>query len=196
MDLRLLGLLAVVQCLSAVENGCPPPIVADGYFVSEQNDFPDDIQLSYACNTGFKPATIGWWATITCQNGKWSSAPLCINETSCFVPQIPNADWNKMAEDGDKAWIKCNPGYENKISAVACCEKGEWKNLPVCERLDYWCGLPPQIPKAVIINQVYKDMFQEQDEVEYVCQTGFKREGPVKAKCSTGKWIDLPSCSK
>lgn len=59
---------------------CPSPILSSGYFVPEQQEYTNGTTLTYACDTGHKPVVEGWWATSTCQNGKWSHTPQCIGK--------------------------------------------------------------------------------------------------------------------
>ncbi|CAL9688938.1 unnamed protein product [Knipowitschia caucasica] len=203
MDIKLLWFWAAVQCLSAVNaaesQDCLPPDIPNGFFVTEQNAFSDHTQLYYGCDLGFKPVEGDWWGTVVCQNGNWTSVPLCISESSCFDPEIANANYTKFpfVKDGFKGRIKCNYGYEDKKkNAVALCQNGAWTKIPVCEKIESWCELPTQIPNGVVINQV-QDMFAEEEQVEYACQRGYELEtSNNKATCSYGQWISLPSCRK
>ncbi|KAJ0059411.1 hypothetical protein NL108_016944 [Boleophthalmus pectinirostris] len=201
MDLRFFGLWAVVQSLSAVVKdasgqGCQHLNILNGYSFSDQNHL-----LYYACDQGFMPVEGSWWATISCQNGNWSSKPQCIADTSCFDPHIVNGIYDKFTfqENNFKLRVKCKSGYEDKNKlAIAHCSSGNWLTLPVCEKDEESCGPPPQIPNAVIINQVYEDIFPQEAKVQYVCRTGFELETRSKNTtiCSYQQWDPLPSCRK
>ncbi|XP_055084361.1 complement factor H-related protein 4-like [Periophthalmus magnuspinnatus] len=203
MDIRCLALWAVVQCLFAAVNvtnirGCPPLNILNGYFVSDQNSLYKDTQLYYACDEGFMPVEGSWWGTLTCQNGQWSSKPGCIENTACFDPKIDNGIYEKATVylNNTTLRIKCKPGYADKKShAVAQCENGQWKKLPVCDKQDTSCGPPPRIPNSVIINKEYSDIFPVETEVFYKCQTGFELHMDTNnSVCSHGQWYPRPSC--
>ncbi|GAA6218141.1 coagulation factor XIII B chain-like, partial [Lates japonicus] len=96
MSMRYLGFVllvlfpGVLYAQSAAQL-CPAPRLVGGYFIPVQENDSHEKELIYACNNGRKPAVEGWWATSTCQNGKWSHEPQCIDEKACFPPTIPNA---------------------------------------------------------------------------------------------------------
>ncbi|KAK2822109.1 hypothetical protein Q5P01_022174 [Channa striata] len=180
---------------------CSPPKL-EGYFVPDQESYSHETSLSYACNDGRKPATEGWWARSTCENGVWSPKPQCIDENLCFPPNIPHAIY-KGTQSGwyDKGTIrvKCDKGYELKNqAATAKCENGTWSFLPMCEKSLHTCGEPPKVPHAVIIYQEYQEVFPVDSEVQYQCEEGFTMEGGDAMKsiiCMSGTWTDVPTCT-
>ncbi|KAK7944829.1 hypothetical protein WMY93_000557 [Mugilogobius chulae] len=178
MDLRVLRLWAVVLFLSAAVNTaksqkCDPPNIPHGYAVLEQNTNSHDTLLYYGCEQGFVTEEGSWWATVTCHKGQWSSLPECVEESSCFDLEIANANFTKISfvKNKGKERIRCNDGYKDKKqNAMAYCENGKWTKVPVCEKIDSWCGPPPQIPHAL----------SSRDD--------------ANATCQYGQWEFLPSC--
>ncbi|KAK7877137.1 hypothetical protein WMY93_032151 [Mugilogobius chulae] len=74
---------------------------------------------------------------MTCTNGQWTGDIHCLID-SCL-----------------------------RKLAIARCRHGNWVSLPVCEKIDSWCGPPPQIPNAVAqLQQFHQDMFPEDTEVK------------------------------
>uniref|UniRef100_A0A8C6SAS1 Sushi domain-containing protein n=1 Tax=Neogobius melanostomus TaxID=47308 RepID=A0A8C6SAS1_9GOBI len=180
----------------ARNQNCPTPVIENGFFIPERDTLSHDTELYYSCDEDFNPVEGTWWAAVTCQNGNWSSIPEC--DTACFEPEIPNANYTafQYVKNNERIWIRCNPGYEDKKKlARAICQNGQWSKLPVCEKMDSWCGPPPQIPNAVIINHGYEEMFQEDAYVEYMCKSNFELEtNNNRAYCSYGQWLTPPSC--
>lgn len=77
-------LIGTFVCFSisaqSVAQACGAPSLNDGYFVPVQVTYSHETNLTYACRNGHKPAVEGWWATSTCQNGRWSHEPQCIGK--------------------------------------------------------------------------------------------------------------------
>ncbi|XP_075340383.1 complement factor H-related protein 1-like [Odontesthes bonariensis] len=181
---------------------CAPPVLNGGFFVPEQNMYPHDTTLTYACDTGRKPAVEGWWATSRCQNGKWYHEPQCIYESSCLPPTIPDGKYretqNGWYEENHIITVACHKGYELRNSReTAHCINGTWSSLPVCEKRTDTCGVPPQIPHAVIIHQGPQDVFASDSELQYECENGYVKDRADTKKsiiCRSGNWIGAPSC--
>ncbi|XP_041805892.1 complement factor H-related protein 1-like [Chelmon rostratus] len=181
---------------------CPAPTLNGGYFVPENETYAHETKLTYACEKGLKPAAEVWWATSTCQNGKWSHEPQCIAENACIPPAIPNAKYtenqNGWYEEGNVIRITCDKGYEYKDrNATATCRNGTWSSVLFCERSTHACGEPPKIPHAVIIHQDYQELFAPDSEVQYECEDGYTIEGGDTRKsifCMSGTWSEGPAC--
>lgn len=64
---------------------------------------------------------------------------------------------------------------------------------------DRACQQPPQIPHAVITNQVYKELFNPDSEVKYQCEDGYTLVPTNNINsifCLSGNWTKGPRCSK
>nr|XP_046264023.1 complement factor H-like isoform X1 [Scatophagus argus] len=182
---------------------CRAPRLKDGYFVPERETYDHNHSLTYACDHGRKPAVEGWWATSTCQNGKWHHIPQCIEEEACIPPEIPNGRYTESSngryEQGHKIRITCDKGYETKDrDATAICMSGMWSSVPVCEQSVSACSEPPKIPHAVIIHQEYQELFAEDSTVQYECEHGYtaKEEDKKTIYCIAGNWSEGPTCKK
>ncbi|XP_070830200.1 complement factor H-related protein 1-like [Chaetodon trifascialis] len=181
---------------------CPAPTLNGGYFVPEHETYAHETKLTYACENGHKPVVEGWWATSTCQNGKWSHEPQCIDEKACLPPAVPNAKYIEKKkgwyEEGNIIRITCNQGYQYKASdATAECRNGTWSPTPVCEKSTDACGEPPEIPHAVIIHEEYQELFDLSAHVQYECEDGYTADGGDRGKvivCSSGTWSEGPTC--
>ncbi|XP_044075971.1 complement factor H-like isoform X3 [Siniperca chuatsi] len=207
MRIRYLGFAlltwfpGVLHAQSAAQP-CSAPSLRGGFFAPKQETYSPETKLTYTCDNGRKPTVKGWWATSTCQNGKWSHEPQCIDEEACIPPEIPNAKYtenqNGWYENGHTIRITCDQGYEPKDRDVtARCITGTWSSVPVCERSIQACGEPPKIPHAVIIHQEYQEVFAVDSEVQYECEDGYtveEADGNKSIFCIAGSWTEGPTC--
>ncbi|KAM6990653.1 complement factor H-related protein 1-like isoform 4-T4 [Tautogolabrus adspersus] len=123
---------------------CGAPGLDGGYLVPKQETYSPEIKITYACDSGRKPAVKGWWATSTCQNGVWSPEPQCIKSIlACGEPpQIPNAvivgqRYQEVFAADSKVKYECKDGYsvegaESRKSII--CISGNWSEGPTCIR--------------------------------------------------------------
>ncbi|XP_034558825.1 complement factor H-related protein 4-like [Notolabrus celidotus] len=205
MSMRYLGFVLLIWLPGALQaQHCSPPSLEDGYFIPNKVNYPHKSLIFYACGNGRKPAVDGWWATSTCEGGRWSHEPQCIDETTCLRLEIPNAKDNDNRNDWymhrDKIRITCEEGYElKKGDATAVCLNGIWTSVPICEISDTTCGEPPKILHAVIVGQNYQKVFASDSTARYECEDGYTEEGAVSKKtiiCIQGSWTEGPTCSK
>ncbi|XP_028283404.1 uncharacterized protein LOC114449768 isoform X3 [Parambassis ranga] len=114
------GLLHVLTLSSVSGQPCPAPKLDDGYVIPQKNSFHHDDSLTYGCDSGLKPAAEGWWATSTCQNGKWSHEPQCISENACLPPTIKNGNITANT----KGWYENGSRIEKVLMHAASPLKG------------------------------------------------------------------------
>ncbi|XP_071379327.1 complement factor H-related protein 1-like [Centroberyx affinis] len=210
MCFRCLGFVLLIWFPGAVNaqsetEPCNAPRLDGGFFVPVQVTYSHGTNLTYACDNGRKPTVEGWWATSTCQNGKWSHKPQCIDEKSCLPPSISNAKYtenpNGWYEETEKIRITCDNGYIfTDHDATAECKNGTWTSIPICEKSSYACDEPPKIPHAVITNLEDQEVFAEDSEVSYECEDGYAVEGTADTQtvlyCFAGDWSTGQPCSK
>ncbi|CAJ1071966.1 complement factor H-like isoform X1 [Xyrichtys novacula] len=204
MCVRYLLLVCFLGVLkdSCAAQSCQAPILNGGFLVPEQNTYSNQEKITYACEYGHKPVVEGWWATSTCQDGKWIPEPQCINETACLPPTIPNAVYTTSPdgwyEEGEKIRVSCDKGYKliNR-DATAVCVNGTWSSMPVCRKSDHSCSEPPQVPHAVIVGQKYHEVFAVDSMVQYECENGYTMEDDSTKTvfCMSGNWSERPVCS-
>uniref|UniRef100_A0AAZ1WW43 Sushi domain-containing protein n=1 Tax=Oreochromis aureus TaxID=47969 RepID=A0AAZ1WW43_OREAU len=197
MCLKTLGFVLVLFPGLLQAQGCDPPRLVHGNFLPRQETYSDRTTITYSCDNGYKPVVEGWWATSTCERGKWSHEPQCIDESSCLPPTIPNGKYpensNGWYEAGSILTITCNGGFEhqNQITTTTC-GNGKWSSAPVCERSMSACSAPPKIPHAVIIHG-YQEVFAAGSEVQYECEDGYTAH-TEKSVCIQGNWAAVPTC--
>ncbi|XP_039878236.1 complement factor H-like isoform X2 [Simochromis diagramma] len=197
MCVRTLGFVLVLFPGLLQAQGCDPPRLVHGNFLPRQETYSDRTTITYSCDNGYKPVVEGWWATSTCERGKWSHEPQCIDESSCLPPTIPNGKYPKNSkgwyEDGSTLTITCDGGFEhqNQFTTITC-GNGKWSSAPVCERSMSACSAPPKIPHAVIIHG-YQEVFAAGSEVQYECEDGYTAH-TKKSVCIQRNWTPVPTC--
>ncbi|XP_055359597.1 complement factor H-like isoform X2 [Betta splendens] len=193
----------LIPAPTAKQDCLPPRLDNVGFVLIPKDKYNHNQTISYSCDNGLKPAAEGWWAQITCLNGKWSPEPQCIDENSCVKPEdVPNTRYSSNTtgwyENEKKIQVKCNKGYGTKNNLLTgTCINGTWSSMPVCEKSADSCSEPPQLPHAVIINQKYQEVFAVDSEVMYQCEDGYTTEQGESMKsviCISGNWTEGPTC--
>ncbi|XP_035993815.1 coagulation factor XIII B chain [Fundulus heteroclitus] len=198
----LVGFPGVLYAVG-VSNPCSPPILKNGYFLPPRESYPDGTNITYSCDTGYKPIVEGWWARSMCENGEWLEEPQCVEETACLPPAIPNGKYIQSSthwyKDGSTLQINCNDGYSLKSqNDTMQCTRGTWSSLLVCQKHPRACVVPPNVPNAVIIHKKYKELFAEFEKVEYMCKAGYLAQdrNPKRiVTCVSGNWNEGPICT-
>ncbi|CAN9503145.1 unnamed protein product [Ophioblennius macclurei] len=199
----LLLFQGLLQAVRGELQPCPAPRLNDGFLDRQKDSYANGDVVTYTCDNGYKPTVEGWWATCTCQNGKWTHVPQCIDEKACIPTTVPNGNFpvnkNGWYEEGQGVSITCDDGYEiTSQNSEARCSKGEWSSLPVCGKSPYSCDGPPKVEHAVVINLEHKEVFAENAAVQYECEDGYHIQERVTKKpivCTSGTWTEGPTCT-
>uniref|UniRef100_A0A8C9R0V9 Sushi domain-containing protein n=1 Tax=Scleropages formosus TaxID=113540 RepID=A0A8C9R0V9_SCLFO len=163
---------------SAKEKLCNKPPINQGYIYPVKTTYNNEEILYYACITGYKPTTEGWWGHITCTNRAWSHNPKCIVQRDEY-------------SNGETVHVQCNTGYE-QVRRSAECLNGNWI-LPECTETGLPCKAPPRIENAVIISP-YEETYLHASKVTFKCHPLFGIEGKEEVECRNGNWAVLPRC--
>ncbi|XP_045643425.1 complement factor H-related protein 1-like isoform X3 [Ursus americanus] len=156
--------------------------------------YPHGSKLSYTCEDGFR---ISENDEITCQMGKWSSLPRCV-ETDCvglpdFGNAIPIGLMKESYRSEEKVTYTCPKYYELDGPNFIQCIKSQWIGKPICKDSKGKCGPPPPIDNGDITSfplQVYAPG----STVEYECQAFYALEGQRTITCRHGQWSSPPKC--
>ncbi|XP_024129058.1 complement factor H [Oryzias melastigma] len=184
---------------------CARPDLTGGFLVSDQQSYPHESNVAYACNDGLKSALDGWWGTSTCKDGKWFPDIFCIDERSCVPPEIPHVKYSTTTgwfKENYKLRVECDQGYQLKNprpNYLPQCIKGSWDLTPVCEKRADACDQPPQIANATIIHEATQKVFASGFQLGYICKEGHSiEEGSSKGliTCESGEWTMAPPCSR
>ncbi|XP_068588692.1 complement decay-accelerating factor-like isoform X1 [Cebidichthys violaceus] len=177
---------------------CSVPVLGDnmglkGADILSQT-FPNGLQVSFACNSGYRSA--GGSPSITCTDGRWSSVRLKCEKRNCgSAGEVVNGDidYSEGTEFGAKLVVTCNPGYRLVgRSQIICGAKGWLDRLPECEVV--------QCDDPVVENATRDDgslpPYNYTSMVTYKCISGYAMEGEHTQTCGIdGQWLPgLPTC--
>ncbi|KAF8767227.1 CUB and sushi domain-containing protein 3 [Argiope bruennichi] len=167
-------------------------------------EYPPSIpNASYKLRSrAINPLIIGATATYTCDRGYQLQNSTDSVLTCIFNLSINKTEWKGVtprclesclnpgvSPDGTKSEnccfigvvleFSCNYGFElvgrNKIE---CLPSRNWSALrPLCKPDGDHCGLPPTIPHGDIVGDKKGDYYLPYDEVEIVCQPGYRYSG-------------------
>ncbi|KAF4089517.1 hypothetical protein AMELA_G00067240, partial [Ameiurus melas] len=131
MKMKIIILAFCVWSCQAVMENCPCPPLENGFLVPRLEIYEHDVNISYGCDTGWKPALGTRWGEITCRNGTWSHSPQCINSTSCLTPYASHAKpAHRPAAFYPHASLLpfvCDRGYEFDGTDSALCIHATWR---------------------------------------------------------------------
>ncbi|XP_018609468.2 complement factor H-like [Scleropages formosus] len=180
------------------EKLCNKPPINQGYIYPVKTTYNNEEILYYACITGYKPTTEGWWGHITCTNRAWSHNPKCIDEMNCgILPPIVNGrSWGVQRDEysnGETVHVQCNTGYE-QVRRSAECLNGNWI-LPECTAVK--CE-PIKRNEELIMKGNFTQP-QYNDVIQFECQSeDHKVKGSDQIRCTEiGEWSGpIPECEE
>ncbi|XP_071348368.1 complement factor H-like isoform X2 [Trachinotus anak] len=219
MYIRYFGFLLLIWFPGALDaqsatQSCSAPSLVGGFFVPKQVTYSNGTTLSYTCYDGRKPAMKGWWATTTCENGKWSHQPQCMESTTACTepPKVPHAviihqAYQEVFAIDSEVVYECEDGYTIEgahTNKSIFCIAGTWTEGPTCrpsatsgsnEREIQTqttsitnCGEHPTIVNGDVVE--INDMF-----LRFSCNSFYRRVGPEKVKCYADRtWSEVPTC--
>ncbi|RVE61568.1 hypothetical protein OJAV_G00171910 [Oryzias javanicus] len=200
--LLLLAWFPGVLHAQTAAGSCARPELTNGFLVSDQQSYPHEENVAYACHNGFKSALDGWWGTSTCNDGTWFPDIFCIDKNFCVPPEIPHGKSltpTGWFEEKHKLRVDCDQGYRPRsLSPQPQCIKGSWDLIPVCEKKADACDRPPKILNATIIHEATQKVFAEGSRLQYKCKDGHSIEKGISEEfitCSSGKWTTALPCS-
>uniref|UniRef100_A0A8C9UYQ3 Sushi domain-containing protein n=1 Tax=Scleropages formosus TaxID=113540 RepID=A0A8C9UYQ3_SCLFO len=181
---------------SAKEKLCNKPPINQGYIYPVKTTYNNEEILYYACITGYKPTTEGWWGHITCTNRAWSHNPKCI-EIRCPKPIIANSIHiygRNFYKNNDILRFVCEENYTPVGNENTRCTKNGWSQQPKCEAKRLSCKELPTIENGDRISEKQEgDLYKE---VTFQCPRSYKLEGKEIVRCRNGNWEELPKCLK
>uniref|UniRef100_A0A8C1TE05 Sushi domain-containing protein n=1 Tax=Cyprinus carpio TaxID=7962 RepID=A0A8C1TE05_CYPCA len=172
-------------------------------------------EIFYSCNTGYKPFSGNWWASVTCKKGFQSDEARCIREEECGA--LPSVHRGKLTlRDPETADVECDPGFVTTDRFIKCIN-GNWEKpvckgeslrllLHVCNRSSCFmnfntlffsegvpCGIPPNVKNAVITSKP-EESYPDGSSLTYECQSPYSISGERTVSCRNGTWEKTPTC--
>ncbi|XP_035206986.1 sushi, von Willebrand factor type A, EGF and pentraxin domain-containing protein 1-like [Stegodyphus dumicola] len=188
----------------------PPSISNGNYTVKTGEDGRRVIgsTATYSCDTGFELEN-DTSNVLTCEldvktnDTHWSNlTPSCKEKKPCPDPGV-SVDG---AREGNCCFVRdvlkysCKEGFELVgIDTLVCLPTGNWSApRPLCRPLNEYCSFPPPIPHGSVIGEKTGDFYIWDDEVEIICEPGFKYLGFDFNWCSreTGWKVDFSECKE
>ncbi|KTF81756.1 hypothetical protein cypCar_00033269, partial [Cyprinus carpio] len=146
-------------------------------------------EIFYSCNTGYKPFSGNWWASVTCKKGFQSDEARCIREEECGA--LPSVHRGKLTlRDPETADVECDPGFVATDRFIKCIN-GNWEK-PVCKE-GVPCGIPPNVKNAVITSKP-EESYPDGSSLTYECQSPYSISGERTVSCRNGTWEKTPTC--
>ncbi|XP_063967411.1 sushi, von Willebrand factor type A, EGF and pentraxin domain-containing protein 1-like isoform X2 [Lytechinus pictus] len=171
------------------EASCDKPTLANGYVDPDKTSYMNGEVLNYECNTNY---TLVGVSTTTCRNGVYdpSTLPTCFS--MCSPRVVENSDYNVQQPPVDHAstiTIECDHGYSTGTGTEQdlTCNDGNFNDdPPVCYE-----NCPPL--SATFDNGVRSGdttPFYHEEQVSYLCNTGYSLVGSPVITCNDGEWTD------
>ncbi|XP_063796257.1 complement factor H-related protein 4-like [Pseudophryne corroboree] len=184
------------QCI-ALKKCEDPPSIKNG---RPHRDYTRQVYTSasvvkYSCNPGFH---INGSDQITCDDGQWTTLPICTEDSCGKAPFVPHAFIKEQKKDfnhGESANYECINGFTFYGDSSAKCKEGQWQNIPTCAETGESCGAPPAVAFGDITDK-RKDVYESGSYVEYMCPNYYVLEGNQRITCINGTWEKAPVCQK
>uniref|UniRef100_A0A3B4Z984 Sushi domain-containing protein n=1 Tax=Stegastes partitus TaxID=144197 RepID=A0A3B4Z984_9TELE len=172
------------------EQPCLAPQLDGGCLIPRRQTYPHESKLHYTCGEGQKPPVEGWWATSTCENGKWSPEPQCMGKCS-VTSHNPTIE-----ETGDRIYREDTRNYETELTktnsncSIPKIEFFFFSSFPT----DETACLPPTIPNGKYIEN-QNGWYAEHHNLMVTCHDGYELKGNSgRSRCINGTWSSLPVC--
>ncbi|XP_038614260.1 complement factor H isoform X2 [Tachyglossus aculeatus] len=172
-----------------------PPLIFNGATAEVTVDvYQSGEEVTYKCSEGFG---INGSPSITCEGGKWSEKPECIDHSCGSPPSVQYAVivGNEKAryKPGETVRYKCLGDLKMFGVTDIVCKNKTWTKRPECKEEGGKCGPPPPINNGDITSFTFAE-YPSGAQVEYKCQNLYKLEGSKVVRCENGQWSNPPSC--
>ncbi|XP_019343943.2 coagulation factor XIII B chain isoform X1 [Alligator mississippiensis] len=197
------GNIVYPQCDKDTFSCGPPPSVQNGDLISDRLiAYSSGSSVEYKCRMFY---TMTGSRTVTCNLGRWTALPLCL-EKACRQPQpIENGEILSVENgtlrreqlgaviymNGAKLKFTCHAGFLLRGTSEITCNKGIWTSAPTC--IEMPCGSVPSILNGFPEGRL-KDHYKPGETVHYQCQEGFNITGTPNIICKAGNWTKSPTC--
>ncbi|XP_001506259.4 coagulation factor XIII B chain [Ornithorhynchus anatinus] len=184
-------------CEGRINRCPPPPLPPSAKKLLSSRKFQHGETVRVECELNFE---IKGPEEIHCENGKWTTPPVCIESKArigCDEPPLIEHGTAsleaKVYYSGDKVKYSCEDGYLMKGSKEIVCRKGRWTTPPDCVENNENCGPPPAINNGAFIDELLTS-YPPGSSVEYRCTIYYLMDGNARVYCGQGNWSAHPTC--
>ncbi|NXA14025.1 F13B factor, partial [Sapayoa aenigma] len=162
-----------------VKNKCPPPpLPAYSHITTVRRTYHNGDKIHIQCQSTFE---IRGSEEIQCEEGKWTSPPICIgamDKQESEAPPSLEADAEIRAE---------KPHHSEDISKSNCL------SLHLISEMQQDCTRPPVIKNGAVLGPLLA-RYKNGSSVEYGCERYHFLDGPNTVYCNQGNWTEQPNC--
>uniref|UniRef100_A0AAY4CIB8 Complement factor H n=1 Tax=Denticeps clupeoides TaxID=299321 RepID=A0AAY4CIB8_9TELE len=164
---------------------CEAPTVDNGFTRVK----PDNKGIvSYSCNAGYKPFTVGWWGEITCTGGSWSPFFYICGPPPHVENGIVKVPYQRFYQEGYSVKYECRKSFQLRGTPEVTCNGGAWSKPPACVAT---CEKPKS--HSMQLNPE-KQIYVTGDELMYVCHRPFNKKPGGTVTCQNGEWSETVEC--
>ncbi|XP_074733340.1 complement factor H-like [Strix uralensis] len=184
---------------------CSPPIIPNGSFRPQEDNYVVGDIITVQCNTGYHFKTLTGKSTAECTRDGWVPVPGCVQKP-CDYPAIENGKLSGSLEYhknyyfpmrvGQHVDYQCANGYSTPSGhswvRIVCSGRG-WSPEPKCLRKGGKCGPPPVIENGELLSFPMQE-YPQGSILEYKCPSLYVLEGSRRITCTDGQWTSPPVC--
>ncbi|NXH15267.1 F13B factor, partial [Bucco capensis] len=156
----------------------PPPLPPHASIVTTRRMYHNGDRVRIRCQSAFE---IRGSEEIQCENGKWTSPPVCVGAVDQWETEV------SPSLKADSA-VKANKTYHHEdMSRPNCLSR--YLLLEVQQD----CTSPPVIKNGGVLGPLLVS-YRNGSSVEYGCQSYHLLDGPSTVYCNQGNWTEQPTC--
>ncbi|KAM6327592.1 coagulation factor XIII B chain-like [Podargus strigoides] len=150
-----------------VKDKCPPPpLPPHAHIITVRRTYRNGDKVHIQCQSTLE---IRGSEEIQCENGKWTSPPICIGTMDKLESEAPPS----LEADGA---IRASKTYDSEAT-----------------KMQQNCASPPVIKNGVVLGPILTS-YKNGSSVEYGCQHYHFLDGPSTVYCKQGNWTEQPTC--
>ncbi|NXF04904.1 F13B factor, partial [Smithornis capensis] len=162
-----------------VKNKCPPPpLPPHSHIITVRRTYHNGDKIHIECQGTFERRGS---EEIRCEEGKWTSPPICIGTMDNQESEAP------PSLEADAA-IRANKTYHSEDTSKSNC-----LCLYLLSEMQRDCTPPPVIKNGGVLGPLLAN-YKNGSSVEYGCERYHVLDGPNTVYCSQGNWTEQPNC--
>ncbi|NXX07630.1 F13B factor, partial [Larus smithsonianus] len=162
-----------------VKNKCPPPpLPPHAHIITLRRTHHNGDKVHIRCQSSFE---IRGSEEIQCEEGKWTSPPICIGTMDKGESEAPPSREEHAAVRTSSTYHDEDMSRSNYMSPYLILE------------MEQNCPSPPVIKNGGVLGPILTS-YRNGSSVEYGCQHYHSLDGPSTVYCKQGNWTERPTC--